>query len=83
MGYRGTKIGIVDNKGAKNLVFTSYNSSDTFDANLFDINFKNGSYYLKSYGSSKIYKKFGQNEKHKIFPGHRICAGSQIFTLLQ
>lgn len=83
IGYRGSKIGIIENSSVKNLVFTSYNYSETFDANLFDINFKNGSYYLKSYGFSKIYKKFNPHEKHKIFPGHRICAGSQIFTLLQ
>lgn len=83
IGYRGSKIGIVSNKAIKNLVFTSYNFSETFDMNLFDINFKNGTYHLKSYGFSKIYKKFNPQEKHKIFPGHRICAGSQIFTLLQ
>ena len=83
IGYRGSKIGILENKAVKNLAFTSYNFSETFDMNLFDINFKNGSYYLKSYGFSKIYKKFNPQEKHKIFPGHRICAGSQIFTLLQ
>lgn len=83
VGYRGSKIGRVDNKGVKHLVFTSFQNSDTFDENIFDINFKSGSYYLKSYGFSKIYKKFSPSEKNRIFPGHRICAGSQIFTLLQ
>jgi len=83
VGYRGSKIGRVNNKGVKHLVFTSFQNSDTFDENIFDVNFKSGSYYLKSYGFSKIYKKFSPGEKNRIFPGHRICAGSQIFTLLQ
>lgn len=83
IGYRGSKIGVIENQGSKSLVFTSYQGNDTFDENLFDITYKNGSYSLKSYGFSKIYKKFNPHEKHRIFPGHRICAGSQIFTLLQ
>ena len=83
VGYRGTKIGLVKTKDVVKIVFTSFQHSDTFDENLFDINFKNGRYYLKSYGFSRIYKKFNPHESNKIYPGHRICAGSQIFTLLQ
>lgn len=83
IGYRGMKLGQISNKGKKSLVFNSFDGYDTFEDNIFDILYKNGCYSLKSYGFSKIFKKFNPLEKNKIYPGHRICAGSQIFTLLQ
>src|SRR3990167_2308877 len=83
IGYRGSKIGVIENNNVKTLVYTSYQHSDTFDENLFDVNFKAGKYFLKSYGTSRIFKKFASHEKHELYPGHRICAGSQVFTLLQ
>lgn len=83
VGYRGAHIGIIHNNTKQSLVQTSYQNSDTFDENIFDISFKTGSYYLKPLSGSQIFKRFNSLEKHKIFPGHRICAGSQVFTLLQ
>lgn len=83
VGYRGTKIGLVETLNKKFIAFSSFGSSTFFDETLFDINFKNGLYYLKAYSNSRIFKKFVSQEKNKILPGHRICAGSQIFTMLQ
>jgi Protein phosphatase 2C len=58
-------------------------SDEHFDRKLLHISYKNGVYYLKSSGFTNIYRKFVPEQNFSIFPGHRVCFGSNVFYLLQ
>lgn len=38
---------------------------------------------MKSSGFTNIYRKFIPEESFSIYPGHRVCFGSNVFYLLQ
>lgn len=81
-GFKGNHIGIVEISGKPSIANSPF-SDHAFDRKLLHISYKHGVYYMKSSGFTNIYRKFIPKEKFSIYPGHRVCFGSNVFYLLQ
>lgn len=58
-------------------------TDEAFDVGLIRITYRQGVYFMKSNGTTNIYRRFIPQEKFNAYPGHRICLGDNILYLLQ
>ena len=80
-GFKGNFIGLVDVQNTPSIASSPY-TDEGFDAGLLRITYRQGVYYMKSNGTTNIYRRFVPKEVFSAYPGHRICLGDNILYLL-